>query len=98
MAFITNYYSLVPGNLTAAWPQMTPAYQTNVARGFGNYQQFWNGIKQVSLSNVTAEGPSTVVATIHYVYKNGSTSDEVTTFGLVKDKDGNWKIDTSHVS
>ena len=46
--FLTNYYGLLPNNLTAAWPQMTAAYQTNVARGFNNYQSFWNSYQQVS--------------------------------------------------
>jgi serine/threonine protein kinase len=94
-SFLTNYYGLLPGNLTAAWPQMTAAYQTNVARGFGNYQQFWNGYQQVTTSDVVATPPSTVVATIHYVAKDGTHTDERTTFGLVKDGNS-WKIDTSH--
>ncbi|WP_370354853.1 protein kinase [Catenulispora sp. EB89] len=94
--FVTNYYGLLPGNLNAAWPQMTAAYQTNVARGFGNYQSFWNGYQQVTISDVVATPPSTVVATIHYVSKDGTHSDERTSFGLVKDGTS-WKIDTSHV-
>jgi hypothetical protein len=75
---------------------MTSAYQTNVAGGFSGYQQFWDGIQSVSLSDVSATGPSTVVAVIHYVDKNGTTSTERTTFGLVKDGTS-WKINTSHV-
>ncbi|MEY9863843.1 serine/threonine protein kinase [Catenulispora sp. GAS73] len=94
--FVTNYYGLLPGNLNAAWPQMTAAYQTNVARGFSNYQSFWNGYQQVTISDVVATPPSTVVATIHYVGKDGTHTDERTSFGLVKDGNS-WKIDTSHV-
>ena len=51
---------------------MTAAYQTNVARGFGNYQTFWNSYQQVTISDVVATPPSTVVATIHYVGKDGT--------------------------
>ena len=94
--FLTNYYGLLPNNLTAAWPQMTAAYQTNVARGFSNYQAFWNSYQQVTISDVVATLPSTVVATIHYVGKDGSHTDERTSFGLVKDGTS-FKIDTSHV-
>lgn len=86
---------MVPGNLSAAWPEMTPAYQTNVARGFGNYQSFWSDYQQVTLSDVVATPPNTVVATLHYVAKDGTAHDERTTFGLVKDGNS-WKIDTSH--
>jgi serine/threonine protein kinase len=94
--FITNYYGLLPNNLTAAWPQMTSPYQTYVARGFTNYQSFWNGYQQVTVSDVAATGPSTVVATIHYVAKDGTRTNERTSFGLVKDGTS-FKIDTSHV-
>ena len=93
--FVSNYYALLPGNLTAAWPQMTQAYQDNVAHGFANYQIFWNGYKQVTASDVTATGPSTVVANIHYTDKNGNSTTERTTFGLTKNGNS-WQINTSH--
>jgi eukaryotic-like serine/threonine-protein kinase len=93
--FVSNYYALLPGNLTAAWPQMTRAYQDNVAHGFANYQIFWNGYEQVTASDVTATGPSTVVADIHYTDKNGNSTTERTTFGLTKNGDS-WQINTSH--
>ena len=93
--FITSYYALVPNNLTAAWPNMTEAYQTRVAQGFSNYQKFWSGYKSVSVSDVVAILPSTVVATLHYTDKNGYTTTERTSFGLVKEG-GAWKIDTSN--
>ncbi|MEY9928403.1 serine/threonine protein kinase [Catenulispora sp. GP43] len=95
VTFVSNYYALLPGNLDAAWPQMTSAYQTNVAGGRSGYDSFWNGIQQVTLSDVSATGPSTVVATIHYVEKNGTSSTERTTFGLVKNGTS-WQINTSH--
>ncbi|MEY9890202.1 serine/threonine protein kinase [Catenulispora sp. MAP5-51] len=93
--FVSNYYALLPGNLTAAWPQMTQAYQDNVAHGFANYQIFWNGYKQVTASDVTATGPNTVVADIHYTDKNGNSTTERTTFGLTKNGNS-WQINTSH--
>lgn len=92
---MSNYYALLPGNLTAAWPQMTQAYQDNVAHGFANYQIFWNGYKQVTASDVTATGPNTVVADIHYTDKNGNSTTERTTFGLTKNGNS-WQINTSH--
>jgi eukaryotic-like serine/threonine-protein kinase len=94
--FLMNYYGLLPNNLTAAWPQMTAPYQTYVAKGFDNYQKFWGGYQQVTLTDVVATLPSTVVATIHYVAKDGTHTDERTSFGLVKDGTS-FKIDTSHV-
>lgn len=96
MTFLTNYYALLPGNTTAAWPQMTQAYQDSVAHGFANYQSFWSQYKQVTVSGVTATGTNTVVADIHYTYKNGTTTTERTTFGLTKNGDS-WQINTSYV-
>jgi hypothetical protein len=79
---------------------MTTAYQTDVAGGYSGYQKFWNTVQQVSVSGATATtatNTATVVAYIHYVYKDGTTTTERTTFGLVKDSaSGSWKINTSH--
>jgi serine/threonine protein kinase len=94
--FIVDYYKLVPGDLAAAWPQMTPDYQQNHAGGWTGYQRFWSQFSSVSLSGVTPQGSSGVVATIHYVYKSGGTTTEKTSFGLVR-QGGQWKIASSSV-
>ena len=95
-AAITSYYQLVPGNLDKAWNYLTAGYQQNTARGEANYKQFWGGIQSVSLTDLVATPPSTVVVTIDYFYKNGQTVQERTSFGLVF-QDGIWKIATSSV-
>ena len=93
---ITHYYSLIPGNLDVAWNLLTPKYQQNPAISKSYYTSFWGKYQSVSLSDVVAEPPSTVVATLTYVSKDGSTQQERTKFGLVQ-QDGVWKIDTSSV-
>jgi eukaryotic-like serine/threonine-protein kinase len=93
---ITNYYKLVPGDLNDAWNYMTADYQTNHAGGPTGYRDFWDQISSVSLSDVVAQPPSTVIATITYDYKNGQTVQERTSFGLVL-SDGIWKIASSSV-
>jgi hypothetical protein len=93
-AFITSYYQLIPGNLQAAWPQMTSDYQVNHAKGWAGYTNFWSQFSSVSLSNVSTTGPSSAVATIHYVYKSGGTTTEVTNFTLVQ-QNGHWEIASS---
>jgi hypothetical protein len=94
-SFITGYYSLLPGNLSQAWPFMTADYQTNTAGGLSGYTSFWNNVQQVSVSDVVATPPSTVVASIHFSYKNGTHEDDRTTFGLVK-SGNSWKIASTH--
>ena len=93
---ISHYYTLVPGNLNEAFGYMTPYYQQNTAKGMTGYEDFWDQIQSVTVSNIVAQPPSTVTATIDYHYKNGQTVQEQTTFGLVF-SDGIWKIASSSV-
>jgi serine/threonine protein kinase len=93
---ITQYYKLVPGNLDEAWGHLTAGYQQNTARGKANYEAFWDPIQSVSLSDLTAQAPSTVVVTIDYLYKSGKTVRERTQFGLVS-QNGVWMIADSSV-
>jgi eukaryotic-like serine/threonine-protein kinase len=93
---IIDYYQLMPSNTAAGWNWMTPDYQQNHAGGRANYDSFWAAVRSVSISDVQATLPSTVVATIHYDNKDGSTVVERTSFGLVQEQ-GSWKIASSSV-
>jgi hypothetical protein len=93
---IVSYYQLVPGDLTQAWTRMTPDYQQNHAGGLSGYRSFWQPVGHVTVSNVTATPPDTVVATINYVYRDGHVVTERTRFGLVQ-QGGIWKIASSSV-
>ena len=95
-AAITNYYSLVPGNLDQAWNDLTPEYQQNKALGFANYKSFWTGMQRVTVSDVQAQAPDKVTATIDYFPKSGQATEERTSFTLVQDG-GVWKIAHSSV-
>jgi len=75
---------------------MTPYYQQNTAKGTTGYDDFWGLIKSVTVSDIVAQPPSTVIATIDYYYKNGQTVQERTSYGLVF-SDGIWKIASSSV-
>jgi hypothetical protein len=93
---ISDYYQLVPGHLDQAWGYLTADYQQNHAGGTSGYRDFWNQIQRVSASNIVAQLPSTVTATIDYYYKNGQTVEERTSFSLVL-SGGIWKIAGSSV-
>jgi tRNA A-37 threonylcarbamoyl transferase component Bud32 len=93
---ITDYYRLVPGNLSTAWNYLTPDYQQNTAKGMSGYTSFWGQIQSVTVSGVSADPPSTVVATLVYHYKNGNVVTERTSFQLVR-QGGTWKIAHSSV-
>ncbi|MFC0430393.1 serine/threonine-protein kinase [Kutzneria buriramensis] len=91
---INDYYKLMPNDLQDGWNRMTADYQQNKAHGFAGYQSYWQQFSAVSLANVTATLPNTVTADITYTYKNGGTTTEHTTFGMVQ-QDGIWKIASS---
>jgi hypothetical protein len=94
---LSNYYSLVPGQLDQAWPLMTADYQTRVAGGRQAYQRFWDGFSKVTATEVVGSSPSTVTALITYTTKSGSVIRERTTFRLVPDG-GVLKIAASTVT
>jgi serine/threonine protein kinase len=93
---ITDYYKLMPGGVDQGWNWMTADYQQNHAGGPTGYRSFWAQVQKVTATDVTAQLPSTVVATITYTYKNGSVVVERTSFGLVFQQN-QWKIASSSV-
>lgn len=93
---ITDYYALIPDNLPTAWQRLTPKYQQNHAGGFTGYQNFWNPIQRVTVSDVTASQDGAVNATIDYFFEDGRVVEEQTSYGLVAEE-GQWKIDSSTV-
>ncbi|MGH3671047.1 MAG: protein kinase domain-containing protein, partial [Pseudonocardiaceae bacterium] len=68
---ITDYYALLPGNLTAAWDRLTANYQQSHAGGFTGYQNFWSPVQRVTVVDVSAGQGDAVDATIDYFFKDG---------------------------
>jgi hypothetical protein len=94
---VTDYYALLPGNTAAGWQRLTSSYQHGRAQSRGSYQQFWDGIRAVTVSNARGTPPGTVQATVTYYFKDGRTVDESTTFELVREG-GVLKIDKTNVN
>ncbi|GAA3360724.1 serine/threonine-protein kinase [Saccharopolyspora gregorii] len=88
---VSEYYAAMPGNLDAAWQQLTPDYQTNHAGGYDAFREFWQPITGVQASGVTTEGTNTAQATITYQFNDGRTVEERTRYTLVRDG-SSWKI------
>jgi hypothetical protein len=95
-AAIEDYYQLLPNDTSDAWPRLTPSYQSGTAGGRGGYDNFWSQFSSVSATDVSADPPHTVVATITYTRSNGNTTTERTSFGLVR-QNGELKINSSDV-
>jgi hypothetical protein len=86
----------MPDNLQDGWARLTADYQRNHAGGFSGYQNFWNQMQRVEISDVSATSSDTVRATLDYFYQDGRVVEEQTSFGLVFE-DGIWKIASSDV-
>ncbi|HEU5472892.1 MAG TPA: protein kinase [Actinophytocola sp.] len=93
---ITDYYRLVPGNLTEAWTWLTPKYQRSPAGGWSGYQTFWGRMRGVQASEVQATGADTVEATVEYQVRDGRVIRERHRYTLI-DSGGRWMIDESTV-
>jgi hypothetical protein len=92
---VSDYYGLLPGDTNTAWSRLTPEYRSASVGGRGNYEQFWNGIRSVTISNETVTG-GLVEADLRYVSKAGQTSNERRSFRLVR-QDGILKIADSQL-
>ncbi|MDN5748813.1 MAG: serine/threonine protein kinase, partial [Pseudonocardia sp.] len=75
VGFIQGYYSLLPGNLDAAWAQLSPQAQS-ASGGRGNFDSFYGGMESVSLQNVRSVGENTVEATVVFDRREGPTTNE----------------------
>ncbi|MGW6335036.1 serine/threonine-protein kinase [Nocardia rhamnosiphila] len=80
--FVRGYYGLLPGNPSAAWSQLSPAYQATTG-GYAEYTRFWSTISAISVGAVTASGTGSAVATITYTMTNGSVQSENRSFQVV---------------
>jgi serine/threonine protein kinase len=90
---IRDYYGLLPDNTDAAWTRLTESFQNGRAGGRQSYDAYWASMRRVSVSNVVGSPPGTVQATVNYVYRDGRSVSERTTFGLVSE-DGILKINS----
>ncbi|MFI1917712.1 protein kinase [Nocardia sp. NPDC020380] len=74
-SFVQGYYGMLPGNVSGAWSELSPGYQSSTG-GYGAYSQFWGGIASVSVGGVTTQGSNRAVVNLTYVLKNGQTTSE----------------------
>ena len=86
----------MPDDTDAGWERLTASYQRQTG-GRESYDDFWNDIDTVSVTDVSATLPDRAQATITYVEKSGNRqSTERRSFRLVRSGDL-LKIDQSSV-
>jgi len=91
-----DYYNALPRDTDAGWARLTPNFQTGIARDREYYQNFWDGVDRVDITNAQGEPPNLVTATLTYHLADGKKSVERTVYRVVRE-DGVLKIDYSKV-
>ncbi|MCE7000451.1 serine/threonine protein kinase [Saccharothrix sp. S26] len=89
---LSDYYALLPNDLETAYGRLTDGFKAARARTFADYQSWWGRMSAVSVSDVRADGPQQVSATVSYTFKGGGTQSERHVYALVQ-VDGQWMID-----
>jgi hypothetical protein len=87
VAFIQNYYGLLPGDTDTAWQLLGPDAQSR-SGGQSGYDAFWADVATVSLQNVRQTGDNTVEGTVVFTRRDGGTSSEPYRFVIGTGPDG----------
>jgi hypothetical protein len=82
IAFVQNYYELLPENRDAAWERLGAAARER-SGGRGAFESFWSGVSNVFARDLQAVDANTVTATIVFLNPDGSIdSADFTSFRL----------------
>jgi serine/threonine-protein kinase len=71
---VTGFYGELPGNAAGAWDTLDTHYQQRA--GQADYLNFWASIESVSLNSVTPRDPTSVIARLRYVLRDGAIDTE----------------------
>ena len=81
VAFVQRYYGLLPADPEAAFALLSPNAQRQ-SGGHDSFVRFYAGMSQVTVQDPKQTGGNTVSASIRFVRKDGSTSNETYRFVL----------------
>ncbi|MGI5125196.1 serine/threonine-protein kinase [Pseudonocardia sp. CA-107938] len=87
VAFMQNYYGLLPGNTDAAWAQLSPSAQ-NASGGRAAFNNFYGGLSRVWLEQIRHEPDGSVTAFVVFTKLDGSVSREPYRFVVGVGPDG----------
>jgi hypothetical protein len=83
---VADYYALLPARTRTGFSLLGPRLQ---AEGFGSYDDFWDSIEAIRVSNLRADPSNrSVSATLVFMTKSGDTSRRRYEFDLVRDRSG----------
>ncbi|MCF7547394.1 serine/threonine-protein kinase [Pseudonocardia sp. WMMC193] len=84
VAFVQDYYGLLPEDPDAAFVRLSPQAQA-ASGGISGFRNFYAGIRDVQVQNARSSGNGQVSATIVFTRADGSTSSEPYTFTVQDD-------------
>lgn len=85
--YVADYLSLAASDQSAAFDQLTPAYQ-QASGGFPGYEGFWGGVTDVTLRSATSD-PDTLSVTYEYSYRfEGRQRRDTVRMSLEQTEDG----------
>jgi hypothetical protein len=84
VAFVQRYYALLPGNTDAAFALLGPRARSQAGGAVG-FTNFYARMQSVSVHNPRLVGNATVDATVRFVQKDGTTSNEPYRFVMTTD-------------
>lgn len=90
---VTRYYGSLPGDTAGAWKMLSKGYQEQTG-GRREYQNFWDGVRSVSVDGVAPRDESSVSAQLTYQLRNGSTDSEQRWFQIERVDDTLMIIDS----
>ena len=93
MTFVQRYYALLPGNTDAAYALLGPQARTQ-AGGAAGFASFYARMQSVTVNNSRLVSDNTVNATVRFVQKDGTTSNEPYQFHMTTDNTGRMIMDS----
>jgi hypothetical protein len=87
VAFVQNYYGLLPDDPDAAFALLSSSAQAQ-SGGISGYRSFYGGMNSVGVENARSTGDGRVSATIRFERKDGTTTRESYTFVVATAENG----------
>jgi serine/threonine protein kinase len=88
---VTEFFSLLPGDLTAAHELTSPDFQAEFP--LDRFSGFWDDFADVQVDNVVAQDDTTALVDITYVRPDGSSTTERHAIAFVEGEDGRLLLD-----
>jgi serine/threonine protein kinase len=93
VTFVQRYYALLPGNTGAAFALLGPRARSQAGGAVG-FTTFYARMQSVTVQNPRLIGTDTVAATVRFVQKDGTTSNEPYRFVMTTDGSGRMIMDS----